>query len=188
MAIDQLTPVGADFLKNWPGQNAVNCDRIDDYAGPCLTSHAIQNYVPALTADTTNPSLGTGGSLVGKYYKIFDQIFTWGEFRFGSGASIGSGVYRISLPFRARTLISVNNPFDSPIPVGTGQVFDLSSAVDRQPVTVNLGSPDFLVFTVKMGVAAGTRGVTHNSPIIWSGGVAPGGDGIMWYARYQREP
>ena len=185
MILNLQTPTGPNFIKDWPLQNAVNCDLEDAYAGPCLTSQPILDYVPALTASTTSPSLGTGGTLVGKYYKIFDQVYVWGEFRFGSGASVGSGIYRISLPFKAKTLISTNNPFDSPIPVGTGQVFQVASDANRQAVMCLLGSPDFLVFSVRMGTAGASRGVSHNIPFGWSGG-SPG-DGLMWSARYQRD-
>src|SRR3954462_14655862 len=103
MVLALQTPTGPSFVKDWPAQNTVNCDLIDGYAGPCLTTNPLLDYVPVLTASVTDPTLGTGGILVGKYYKIFDQIYVWGEFRFGTGATIGSGVYRISLPFRAKT-------------------------------------------------------------------------------------
>jgi len=186
MALNLTTPIGVNFLSDWPSQNSVNCDDIDSYAGPCLTTHPIQTYTPALTASTTNPNLGTGGTLIGKYYKIFDQIYTWGEIRFGTGASIGSGVYRISLPFRAKTNISVGNPFTYPIPVGSGALFDTAIDTDRQPVTTMLGSPDFLVLGIRMGTAGADRLISHNIPNIWTGG-SPG-DGLMWSARYQREP
>lgn len=187
MLLDFETPIGANFLKDWPAQNEINCDAIDEYAGPCLTTSPLLDYVPVLTAATTNPSLGTGGSLVGKYYTVFDQVYTWGEFRFGSGASVGSGIYRISLPFPAKTLLGVNNPFDSPVPCGNGVVFSSAADANRQPVLTNLGSADFLVFTIRMGLAVASRGVSHNIPFAWSGAPAPGGDGIQWSARYQRE-
>src|SRR5215208_3695550 len=103
MVLSLETPLGNNFLKDWPTQNTENCDLIDDFAGPCLVSHALGSYTPVLTATTTNPSLGTGGALTGKYYKIFDQVWIWGEFRFGVGAAIGSGTYQISIPFRAKT-------------------------------------------------------------------------------------
>lgn len=187
MVLSLETPVGANFIKDWPGQNAVNCNLIDAYAGPSLTSDPILDYVPILTASTTNPVLGTGGTLVGKYYRIFDQIYTWGEFRFGTGASVGSGIYRVSLPFKAKTLISTNNPFDTPLSVGNGIVFQVATDANRQPVNVQLGSPDYLVFAVRMGTAGISRGVSHNIPIAWTGAPAPA-DGLMWSARYQIDP
>src|SRR5690349_11453328 len=84
-----ITPQGSNFLRDFPGQNAVNCDLLDNYAGPCLTTHPIQTFTPALVSSTgpaNDPVLGTGGFIRGFYYKIFDQIHMWGEFRFGTAA------------------------------------------------------------------------------------------------------
>jgi hypothetical protein len=187
MVLSLITPIGSNFLKDWPAQHGVTSDRIDDYAGPCLTSHQLTDYTAVLTASTTNPTPGTGSLMTAKYYKIFDQIYTWGEFRFGAaGFNVGAGVYRISLPFKAKTLISTNNPFDSPIPVGTGQVYQVAADGNRQCVAVHLGSPDFLVFTVRMGTAGGSRGMGATIPFAWASG-SPG-DGFQWSARYQRDP
>lgn len=183
------TPVGNNFIKDWPGQNRVNCDRIDAYAGPCLTSHPIQTYVPSLTASTTNPVLGTGNTLVGLYYLIFDQVFTWGEFRFGTGASVGSGIYAISLPFRAQTTVGQgpSSGFTSPPSVGNAIAFDESSDAGRQPMLTTLRNLDQLAFSVRMGTGGISRGASHNIPFAWTGAPAPA-DGIMWSARYKREP
>lgn len=187
MTLDLISPIGANFLKDWPGQNAINSDRIDAFAGPCLTTHALQDYVPILTASVTNPTLGSGGTLVGKYYKIFDMIYTWGEFRFGTGASIGSGTYQISLPFPADTSLTNVTPFTTPISVGNGIVYDFAIDAERQPVIAMLGSPDYLIFATKAAVAGATTiFTTHNNPITWSGAGAPGGDGIMWSAKYKK--
>jgi hypothetical protein len=188
MLLNLQTPIGTDFLKNWPSQNAVNCDALDAYAGPCLVTHPIQTYTPALTASTTNPSLGTGSTLIGQYYTVFDQVYTWGEFRFGTSASVGSGIYEISLPFRAKTLIGIgpSSLYTSGPVVGNGTVFQLAADANRQPVTAVLRSLDKLAFSVHMGTAGASRGVSHNIPIAWSGAGAPG-DGLFWSARYQRE-
>lgn len=188
MVLSLESPIGPNFIKDFPGLNAINSDDIDNYAGPCLTSHAIQSYTPSLTATVTNPVIGTPGTLVGKYYKIFDEIWTWGEFRFGNagGVTAGSGTYRISLPFKAKTNISSGNPYNTPIAVGTGRVFSVLTDANRQAVTTMLGSPDFLVFRIKMATGGASSFVTHNIPITWSGSTP--GDGMMWAARYQRDP
>jgi hypothetical protein len=187
MVLNLESPVGSNFLKDWPGQNAINSDDIDNFAGPCLVTHPIQTYVPNLTSSGTQPVLGPGGTLVGKYYKIFDQVWTWGEFRFGTtGATPGTGAFRISLPFKAKTNISAGNPYTVPIAVGSGRVFSVLTDANRQAVAVQLGSPDYLVFSVKMATGGATRLVGLNVPITWSG--ATPGDGMMWSCRYQRDP
>jgi hypothetical protein len=57
-------------------------------------------YTPALVGSTTNPTLGTGGSITGRYRTCGDDgiegviSVTFGT----SGASAGSGAYTLSLP------------------------------------------------------------------------------------------
>lgn len=65
-------------------------------------TNGLTAYTPALTAQTTNPTLGTGSSASGTY----DQAAGWvkGELDivFGtSGVNAGAGVYEVSLPVAA---------------------------------------------------------------------------------------
>lgn len=183
MAINFMTPVGSNFVKDWPSQNNVNVDLIDNYAGPCLITQPVSTYTPVLTASVTNPVMGTGATAIGRYYKIFDQIYVWGEVRFGStGATFGSGTYQISLPFRAKTNISSGSPYSTPICVGNAVAFKVAGT--PIPAVSLLGNPDYLIFQVKMSTA--TREVNPTSPFVWAGG-SPG-DGLMFHAKYQREP
>lgn len=56
-------------------------------------------YVPVLTAATTNPTLGTGGSIVGRYYEDGEHVEGHILVTFGtSGVSAGSGTYYLSPP------------------------------------------------------------------------------------------
>ena len=57
-------------------------------------------YVPALTAATTNPTLGSGSSQTGWWKRVDDLIIGGGQIKFGtSGVAAGSGTYYVSLPF-----------------------------------------------------------------------------------------
>lgn len=59
-------------------------------------------YTPTLTASTTNPTLGTGSTATGRYSRDGRTVNAQVDIVFGSsGVSIGSGTYRISLPFTA---------------------------------------------------------------------------------------
>lgn len=186
MVLPLITPVGSNFIKDWPAQNTVNCNLIDDYAGPCMPGHALSTYTPILTAATTNPVLGNG-TIVGFYYRIFDQIYTWGEFRYGSTSTVGSGTYEISLPFRAKTLVGIGaGLFSSPPVVGNGVAYDESAAGARQPILAVLRSVDKLGFSVRMGTAGASRRVNELIPFTWAAGTP--GDGISWAVRYQRDP
>lgn len=185
MVLSLVDPLGSNFLKDWPGQNAVNCDQIDDFAGAqCLRTHLLGTYTPILSATTTAPTLGTGNNISGYYYKIFDQIWTWGHFRFGSGFNAGSGVYTITLPFKAKTLIPITvNLGGTPI-VGNANIWDDSSSGigGRQPASVQLRTDQTIMFGIRMNSGALAREVTNTVPFTWAVD-----DGIKWMARYQRD-
>jgi hypothetical protein len=57
------------------------------------------SYTPVLTASTTNPTLGTGGSVSGRYIKLGKTVIGQAAIVFGSsGVNAGSGTYYVSLP------------------------------------------------------------------------------------------
>lgn len=183
MTLSLITPAGINFIKDFPFQNAENCNGIDDYAGPCLTSHPLTEYTPQLRATTTNPTLGPDGFIRGFYYRIFDQIFTWGEFRFGtSGTSAGSGFWHISLPFNADSIIGSNVTPARAVIVGNGLVWDDSADSGRWPIICHLRTNDSIQFTHKMNSGKASEIVSAAGiPIPWTAN-----DGLMWYARYKR--
>jgi hypothetical protein len=56
-------------------------------------------YTPALTASTTNPTLGTASSVTGSYTVINKWVTGTAVITFGtSGTAAGSGNYMLSLP------------------------------------------------------------------------------------------
>lgn len=68
-------------------------DYLEAKTGPWTT------WTPALTAATTNPTTGTGASIVGRYMQIGKTVHGWGYIGFGTaGTAAGSGNYRVSLP------------------------------------------------------------------------------------------
>lgn len=181
MTLVQNTPLPSNFIKDFPSVHAVNMDALDSFAGPCLTSHPLQTYTPQLTALTSNPVLGTGGLIRGFYYTIFDQVFTWGEFKFGtSGINVGSSTYLISLPFIANSVLGANTNLAKAPVVGNGFTFDNDLATTRQPVTAHLRTTSLLMFALKMDNGTG-RVLAHNNPVAWAVN-----DGFMWSARYKR--
>lgn len=57
-------------------------------------------YTPTLTASTTSPTLGTGSSATGAYWRDGRLCHVQASVTFGSsGVNAGSGSYRLSLPF-----------------------------------------------------------------------------------------
>jgi hypothetical protein len=177
-----LTPAGANFLKDFPAQHAVDMDLIDAYTGQALTSHSLQTYTPLLEGTTGNPVLGTGGLIRGFYYRIFDQIYTWGEFRFGTaGIDVGSGIYTITLPFAANLVNGSSTGFDfSPI-IGSGSTYDDSSNAGRLPLTVHLRGTDKMQFGLRTNSGSANRELRSAGYTTWAVS-----DGVTWAARYQR--
>lgn len=186
MVISLITPQGSNFIKDWPAQNAHNSDQIDNYAGPCLTSHPLQTYTPILKADTTDPVLGTGGlaGARGWYYEIWDQIYTWGEFRFGtSGISAGMGLYYVTLPFPVNNLLGyTNTPGTAPV-VGSASTYDADNNATRLPMTCHIRAADQLFFGLRFNSGFAFRELRETGYVSWAIN-----DGVSWFATYQRSP
>jgi hypothetical protein len=180
MVLSLVTPTGPNFIKDFPAANTVNCNRIDSYAGPCLITNAMQSYTPLLTAPSNNPILGSGGFIRGYYYQIFDQIYSWGEFRYGTGLDTGLGVYTITLPFNVDNILGNNGSIGLAPVVGEGAIWH-SSAANRFPLTVHLRSINTIIFGYKMGVGSPDRELTNNDLVTFAAG-----DGVSWFARFKR--
>lgn len=182
-----LTPTGPNFIKDFPGQNAINCDLIDAYAGPCLTTHPLLSFNPDLNSSdgsSGKPALGAGGYNIAYYYKIFDQIYMWGEFRFGtSGISAGTGIYLLDIPFTVQSLIGPStNIGEAPI-VGVGSTYDNTANAGRLPLTVHLRTSSQLYFGVKINSGLSNRELRSSGYLTWDIN-----DGVSWSARFQRIP
>lgn len=183
MTLNLISPIGSNFIKDFPGQNAVNMDAIDAAAGPCLQSDALFTSTPTFLADTTNPTLGTAGYTKGWYYLIFDQVYFFGEVRFGTaGINIGLGLYSVTLPFLANSLLPYSNTPGKSSIVGTAQTFDASANAGRLPLTVHLRNSNEIFFGIKMNSGSSFRELREaGSGITWAIN-----DGISWSCRYQR--
>ena len=87
-----------------------------------------ESYTPALTAVTTNPTLGTGSFAGARYQLIQKRAFVEGAIYFGSsGAAAGSGNYRINVP-SAVSILSANSP------IGYGVFYDSSAGFITYPL------------------------------------------------------
>ena len=84
---------------------------------------AWETWTPALTASTTNPTLGTGSTATGRYGRINKTVFGNCRIFFGtSGTNAGSGFYFVSLPVTAQGVGVV---------AGSGYVYDASTGLVR---------------------------------------------------------
>lgn len=182
MTFNLVSPVGANFIKDWPAQNIINTDAIDSYAGNSLVGAALTPYTPQLHANVTDPNLGTGGINQAFYYRIWDWVYAYGEFRFGSsGTNVGSGTYFISLPFPADTSIVGSGVIaGSGSIIGTGLIFDASTNSGKRPLVCQLRTSTDIEFMRPTG-DTGSEFANSGSPVTWTNG-----DGISWMVNYRR--
>lgn len=120
-------------------------------------------YTPALTAATTDPTLGTGSAQVGKYRRIGSLVTVQGKITFGtSGAAAGAGAYRIGLPF---TLLSTTGNS----PVGSALITDNSGAVSAWVALTASGSTLYAVMRYPLTWPTGTLTVVGSAaPWTWA--------------------
>lgn len=104
-------------------------------------------YTPALTASTTNPTLGTTGSLdTGEFSRVGKVTTGWFTYQFGSaGMSAGSGTYYMSLPVPAA--VSTTTPI-----IGTAWLFTGS----WQPAIILLASATTVQFRTGAALTVGS--------------------------------
>lgn len=177
-----IDPESNNFIKDFPGQNAVNCDALDAYAGPCLTTHPLNSINTELTSSSTKPTLGTGGFCVARYYQIFDQIFMWGQFRFGTaGIAAGLGVYIVQLPFNIVSNVPASTTIDAAPVVGNGSTFDANLNAGRLPLTVHLRAANQIMFGTRFNNGLGLRELRESGYLSWDVN-----DGVTWSLKAKR--
>lgn len=136
---DQTTAAWADIIAGW---------------GAAATS-----YTPALTASTTNPTLGTGGSAVGKYSVVGNALVADIQIAFGtSGAAAGSGTYAISLP------LSVSSGISGLIGFGHIKAAGVYTPVQLIWATATT----FNIYYITLAVGGALTAVTNAAPGVWT--------------------
>lgn len=121
------------------------------------------SYTPSLTATTTNPTLGTGSTAVGRWARLGDFLIVKGVIVFGtSGTNAGSGDYLLSLPFTCST--SGGNH------VGTATLWDNSAghATATFPVEVYTGGASLRITYATAYPNGTSNAVTHSQPWAWA--------------------
>jgi hypothetical protein len=113
-------------------------------------------YTPALTAAVTNPTLGTGSTAAGRFFKDRRHIVGKVKLIFGSsGVTAGSGDYFVSLPTTAKEAYDV---------VGFGLIFDSSTGTFYQVVA----RADATSQKCNLYIHNSATAVTHASPVAWN--------------------
>lgn len=129
------------------------------------------SFTPTLTAATTNPALGTGGSVTAEYAIFNGKLVNYrGVFAFGtSGATFGTGQYLINLPFQADALgaAGVNS-------VGSVLMKDASANALYSGVCYVGANATLMTF-----VAAPSGLVQNSNPFTWAAS-----DNLSWDITY----
>jgi hypothetical protein len=147
-------------------------DRYSSYNGSAwvtLGQTVVSAFTPVLTAVTTNPTLGSGSVVAGRYTLWGGKFCTYmGHIAFGtSGVNAGSGNYLISLPVTA----GAGSP---PLTSGSAIVRD-NSAVD-----IRNGNSFLIPGATTLSLIGGDSIVTNAVPWIWAAS-----DYMNWNITYE---
>lgn len=117
------------------------------------------NYTPALTATTTNPTLGAGSAVAGRWQRGPNGLITAAVYiQFGtSGTNAGSGNYRVSVP------VNIDSGVDGSVDVGGGTI---ATNVGGATGAVTVRCQRATATTVRM-LATASGQIAHNVPHAW---------------------
>lgn len=124
----------------WCAQNASNCDTLDALFR--VTTHS---YSPTWHADTTNPTLGTGGFVEGKYIRLLPRLVI-GHIRIFTGTTgfnPGVGLYQISTPV---AIASELDGMQDSVPIGRGFIFSNAAVANATCNVVEYDTTDKIMF------------------------------------------
>ena len=116
------------------------------------TAGAVLSYTPALTATTTNPNIGSTAIAEGEYQVVNGRCSGRGTiYANGAGITSGTGLYRVSLPYPARSL-----PGTSLVAVGHGSVYLGAPSPGVNPVTLDVSPGASTARLIGPGFEAGS--------------------------------
>jgi hypothetical protein len=143
-----LSTIKTTAVRNFPATNEHNADYLDNLLGTGVAT----SFVPQLTAQTTNPTLGTGAILEGLYIRVFDNIFAWGRIGFGTGMTPGSGAYSLTLPVAAAPGMEVSSDSGRGSSIGIAHCRNNDSLNESQTATIQLEETTKVFFVDEHGL------------------------------------
>jgi len=131
---------------------------------------AWETWTPALTGSTTNPNIGSTGTITGRYGRINKTYYGIASFNFGgTGISAGSGFYFVSLPATAQAA--------GPI---TGGWYAYDSSADTIATGIMALDNTSRMAFYRNGVGGGVFLVAATVPWTWASG-----DFMRWQFQYE---
>lgn len=85
-----------------------------------LWNAPMSTYSITMTGTGGNPTLGSGATNTGRYMVHDGIVEVWGVVKFGSGLSVGSGLYRWSLPIAMTQLTALEHTIGSATALDAG--------------------------------------------------------------------
>lgn len=129
-----------------------------------------ETWTPALTGSTTNPNLGSTGTITGRYGRINKTYYGIGSFSFGgAGISAGTGFYFVSLPATAQAAGPV-----------TGSWYAYDSSADTVATGVMALDNTSRMAFYRNGVTGGVFLAAATTPWTWASG-----DIMRWQFQYE---
>lgn len=119
-------------------------------------------YTPTLTAATTNPTLGTGGTARAVAWITGQQVTVWFEIVFGTSPTAGSGFYIVGLPVDVYPVADIV-PLTA---IGVGKLRDSNTTNEKRAIfSLNGDRAKFQIHN-----AADDTIVTNAVPWTWAAG------------------
>lgn len=180
-----LTVPQDNLLRNFPAAHTTTADALDAKFADANPT----NFVPVLRATTTDPDLGNGGTIEGKYVTVLDMVIAWGSWSFGSSPDVGSGTYYIELPIPLKFGNS-KSMYSSGFP-GRGMILGTAFAISTRPklatcqirLIASLPQPSQLQFNSADSSGSSIFAAwSHDTPFSWSPGTQ-----ANWNACYLRD-
>lgn len=176
MAVNFTTNVG--LAKPTEAELALNWTRVEDLQednNTIIEAHAnidLSPYTPTLTAATTAPTLGTGGSAVGEYRILNEFILGTFKLAFGTTPGAGTGIWGFALPFAADNSFhvvgsSLTTGFGDNDIIGTGYMFDATSTDASGPAAldvVTISAVSYVRFLIGAYVGKATHAYSPGNP------------------------
>lgn len=135
--------------------------------------NAYAAYTPVLTADTVNPTKGSGSTVLGRWVRRGKFIHAYGNVRFGGSPALGTGIWSLTLP--------IANAMGS-VPLGIAYLITATGSSEMKFVGIESGVDDsHFSLDYQTAVPIGAQALFGST----SGWTLANGDVLFWNFTYE---
>lgn len=159
-----IKPDLSEPIPNWATQNESNCDTIDAFF-----SYTETDYSPTWTGTGGNPSLGSGGSISGRWASLWPKLIRV-EIQIdcgGAGFDAGSGVYELTTPSTMNAVMDASESAVRGFIIGTAICIDINSNSNSCTMAVRARSSTTIGGILELGATGGSTW-GNSSPFSWA--------------------